>query len=151
MLPGSHNALVASASFVSPLQPPLNYVTMSFATTVDVGVQVTNLLIKVFLVINDLSFYLAITTIMFTIIPSFSIPKKGLMFGPCDNLRQSQRTIFIATMILVVSIISVLVSFAAISFVVIPLQHRGLMAYSTSIGGLICCIWIFFFFFHFLS
>jgi len=45
------------------------------------------------------------------------------------------------------SIISVLTSFAASSLVMIPLQHQGLMAYSMSIGGLICCIEIFFLFF----
>ncbi len=143
--------LVATAPFVGPLQPPLNYVAMSSGTrTIDVGVQVTELLIKVFLVSNALSFYLAITSIMLTIIPSFSIPKIGLMFGPCGDLRRSRRTISIAIGMLLASIISVLVSFAASSLVVIPLQHRGLMAYSTSIGGLICCIWIFSFFLRFL-
>jgi hypothetical protein len=46
---------------------------------------------------------------------------------------------------LLASIISVLISFAAFSLVVIPLQHWGLMAYSISIGGLISFIGIFFF------
>jgi hypothetical protein len=143
--------LVATASFVGPLQPPLNYVGMtSGTTTVDVGVQVTELMIKVFLVSNSLSFYLAITSIMLAIMPSLPIPKEGLVSGPCDDLKRSRRTISIAIGMLLASIISVLMSFAASSLAVIPLQHRGLMAYSTSIGGLICCIGIFFFFFRFL-
>jgi hypothetical protein len=143
--------LVATASFVGPLQPPLNYVAMSSGTaTVDFGVQVTEILIKVFLVSNGLSFYLAITSIMLAIMPSLPIPKEGLVFGPCDDIKRSRRTISIAIGMLLASIISVLISFAASSLVVIPLQHRGLMAYSTSIGGLICCIGIFSFFLRFL-
>ncbi|CAK9870369.1 unnamed protein product [Sphagnum jensenii] len=143
--------LVATASFVGPLQPPLNYVVMSSVTaTVDVGVQVTEFMIRVFLVSNGLSFYLAITSIMLAIMPSLPIPKEGLVSGPCDDLKRSRRTISIAIGMLLASIISVLISFAASSLAVIPLQHRGLMAYSTSIGGLICCIGIFFFFLGFL-
>jgi len=143
--------LVATASFVGPLQPPLNYVGMtSGTTTLDVGVQVTEALIKVFLVSNSLSFYLAITSIMLAIMPSLPIPKEGLVSGPCDDLKRSRRTISIAIGMLLVSIISVLISFAASSLAVIPSQHRGLMAYSTSIGGLICCIGIIFFILRFL-
>jgi ankyrin repeat protein len=143
--------LVATASFVGPLTPPLNYVAMSSGTaTVDVGVQVTEFMIRVFLVSNGLSFYLAITSIMLAIMPSLPIPKQSLMTGPPDDLIRSRRTISIAIGMLLASIISVLISFAASSLAVIPLQHRGLMAYSTSIGGLICCIGIFFFFLRFL-
>ncbi len=143
--------LVATASFVGPLQPPLNYVAMSSGTaTVDFGVQVTEVLIKIFLVSNSLSFYLAITSIMLAIMPSLPISKEGLVFGPCDDIKRSRRTISIAIGMLLASIISVLISFAASSLAVIPLQHRGLMAYSTSIGGFICCIGIFFFFLRFL-
>jgi hypothetical protein len=143
--------LVATASFVGPLQPPLNYVAMSSGiVTIDVGAQVTKLLIKVFLVSNSLSFYLAITSIMLAIMPSLPIPREGLVYGPCDDLKRGRRTISIAIGMLLASIISVLISFAASSLVVIPSQHRGLMAYSTTIGGLICCIGIFFFFLRFL-
>jgi hypothetical protein len=144
-------ALVATTSFVGPFTPPLNYVAMSSGTTtIDVGVQVTELLIKVFLVSNGLSFYLAIISIMLALMPSLPIPKEGLVFGPCDDLKRSQRTISIAIAMLLASIISVLISFAASSLLVVPSQHRRLMAYSTSIGGLICSIGIFFFFLRFL-
>jgi hypothetical protein len=144
-------ALVATASFVGPLTPPLNYVGMSSGTaTVDVGVQVTEALIKAFLVTNSLSFYLAITSIMLAIMPSLPIPKEGLVFGPYDDLKRSQRSISIAIGMLLASIISVLISFAASSLVVIPSHHRWLMASSTSIGGLFCCVGIFFFFLRFL-
>jgi len=82
--------LVATASFVGPLQPPLNYLAMSSGiATLDVGVQVTEFLIKVFLVNNSLSFYLAITSIMLAIMPSLPTPKEGLVFGPFDDLKRS--------------------------------------------------------------
>jgi hypothetical protein len=97
--------LVATASFVGPLQPPLNYVGMSSGTaTVDVGVQVTEFMIRVFLVSNGLSFYLAITAIMLAIMPSLPIPKEGLVSGPCDDLKRSRRTISIAIGMLLASI-----------------------------------------------
>jgi len=97
---------------------------MSFGiATIDVGVQVTKLMIKVFLMNNGLSFYLAMTSIMLAIMPSLSIPKEGLVFGPCDDLKQSQRTISIAIGMLLASIISVIISFVAFSLIVIPLQH----------------------------
>jgi len=115
--------LVATTSFVDPLQPPLNCVSMlSGIATIDVGVQETKSLIKLFLVSNGLSFYLAITSIMLAIMPYLPIPK-GLVFGPRDDLKQSQRTISIAIGMLLVSIISVLISFATSSLVVIRLQH----------------------------
>jgi hypothetical protein len=89
---------------------------MSFRTaTIDVGVQVIELMIKVFLMSNGLSFYLVMTSIMLAIMPSLPIPKEGLVFGPCDDLKQSQRTISIAIGMLLASIISVLISFAASS------------------------------------
>jgi hypothetical protein len=89
---------------------------MSFRTaTIDVGVQVTELMIKVFLVSNGLSFYLVMTSIMLAIMPSLPIPKEGLVFGPCDDLKQSQRTISIAIGMFLASIISVLISFVASS------------------------------------
>jgi len=89
---------------------------MSFRTaTIDVGVQVIELMIKVFLMSNGLSFYLVMTSIMLAIMPSLPIPKEGLVFGPCDDLKQSQRTISIDIGILLASIISVLISFAASS------------------------------------
>jgi len=134
-------SLVATASFVGPLQPPLNYVAIPSETAiVDVGVQVTETLIKIFIISNSLSFYFAIASIMFAIMPSLQFKKEALMSRPCDNLRRSRMNISMAVGLLVVSISSVLISFVASSLVVIPLQHRRLVIYSMVIGGLYCYI-----------
>ncbi len=139
-------ALVATASFVGPLQPPLGYVSMpSGSTTIDLGVQETQFMIRVFVVTNSLSFYLAIASIMLAIVPSLPIPQDGLLFGVRDELQRSRKTVSIAIAMLLASIISVLISFAASSLAVVHRQHKELTLYTTLAGGLACIVVIFFF------
>jgi hypothetical protein len=139
-------ALVATASFVGPLQPPLSYVSMpSGPTTIDLGVQETQFMIRVFVVSNSLSFYLAIASIMLAIVPSLPIPQNGLLFGVREELQRSRKTVSIAIAMLLASIISVLISFAASSLAVVHRQHKGLTLYTTLAGGLACIVVIFFF------
>ncbi len=139
-------ALVATASFVGPLQPPLGYISMpSGPTTIDLGIEDTQFMIRVFIVSNSLSFYLAIASIMLAIVPSLPIPQDGLLFGVREELRRSRKTVTIAIAMLLASIISVLVSFAASSLAVVHRQHKELTLYTTLIGGLACIVVIFFF------
>ena len=55
-------ALVATASYVGPLQPPLGYA--------NDFVQMSNLSIRIFMITNSVSFYLAIASIMYVVAPS---------------------------------------------------------------------------------
>ncbi len=137
-------ALVATGSFVGPLQPPLGYVSMlSGPTTIDLGIQDTQLMIKVFVVSNSLSFYLAIASIMLAIVPSLPIPQDGLLFGVREELQRIRKTISIALIMLLTSIISVLISFATSSLAVVHQQHKALTLYTTLAGGVVCIIVIF--------
>lgn len=139
-------ALVATASFLGPLQPPLGYVSMpSGPTTIDLGVQETQFMIRIFIVSNSLSFYLAIASIMLAIVPSLPIPQDGLLFGVREELQRSRKTVSIAIAMLLASIISVLISFAASSLAVVHRQHKALTLYTTLAGGLACIVVIFFF------
>ncbi|CAM6030506.1 unnamed protein product [Sphagnum balticum] len=143
---GTGIAVVATASFVGPLQPPLGYVSMaSGPTTIDLGVQETQFMIRVFVVSNSLSFYLAIASIMLAIVPSLPIPQGGLLFGVREELQRSRKTVSIAIAMLLASIISVLISFAASSLAVVHRQHKRLTLYTTLAGGLACIVVIFFF------
>ena len=63
-------ALVATASYVGPLQPPLGYA--------DDFVQTSNLSIRIFMATNSVSFYLAIASIMFAVVPSLPMPQEGI-------------------------------------------------------------------------
>ncbi len=130
------SALVATSSFVGPV--------------VDIGADVTRPLIRMSIVCNNLSFYLAIASVTLSLLPSLPVPKEGLVSGPANELIRSRKVIVAAIAALFIAIISEVIAFSASSLAVIPLEHRGLIAYSTSIGGLVCCLVFFFFSLSFL-
>jgi hypothetical protein len=132
-------ALVATVSYVGPLQPPLGYGTTD-PSVLDL-VQTTKLPIRVFVVSNCLSFYLAIGSILFAVVPSLpmsSLPIQRLS----EEWQRSKRTIGMAILLLLMSIVGVLISFAAASNVGMEDQyswkHSGLAFYPTLFGGLVC-------------
>jgi hypothetical protein len=130
------SALVATSSFVGPAG--------------DIGADVTRPLIRMSIVCNNLSFYLAIASVMLSLLPSLPVPKEGLMSGPTNELIRSRKVIVAAIATLFIAIISEVIAFSASSLAGIPLEHRGLIAHSTSIGGLVCCLVFFFFSLSFL-
>ena len=82
-------ALVATASFIGPLTPPLGYGSdASSSWTLD-RVQMANLPVRVFMASNSLSFYMAIASIMLAIMPSLPMPQEGLR----EELRRGERTV----------------------------------------------------------
>jgi hypothetical protein len=143
-------ALVATASFVGPLQPPLGYGSDATNVLTFDLVQATKLSMKFFTVSNSLSFYLAIASIMLAIMPSLPMPREGLR----DELERSRRTVVLAISTLLLSIISILISFASSSIAVTPhyfsLPRKGLTFYPILLGGSICLVVIFFFFLRLL-
>ena len=132
-------ALVATASYVGPLQPPLGYA--------DDFVQMSNLSIRIFMVTNSVSFYLAIASIMFVVVSTLPIvPQEGIF----KALRRIQKSIWIATCLLLMSVLGVLISFTAASNAVVSKEyswrHEGLTFYPVVVGGLVCLIGIICFF-----
>lgn len=127
-------ALVATASFVGPLQPPLSYGAYHDSTMQYVHITVSP--VRVFITCNGFSFYFAVASILMAMIPSLPMPRESLL----DELRRIQRTVAVAISFLLVSIICVLISFAAASIAVIPEEwHYERLSYSSVIlGGLIC-------------
>ncbi|KAH9546841.1 hypothetical protein CY35_11G002300 [Sphagnum magellanicum] len=130
------SALVATSSFGG--------------SAVEIGADVTNPLIGISIVCNNLSFYLAIASVMLSLLPSLPVPKEGLMSGPTNELIRSRKVIVAAIATLFIAIISEVIAFLASSFAGIPLEHQLLIAYSTSIGGSVCCLVFFFFSLSFL-
>ncbi len=122
----------------------------SGGSAVELGADVTNPLIGIYIVCNNLSFYLAIASVMLSLLPSLPVPKEGLMSGPTNELIRSRKVIVAAIATLFIAIISEVIAFFASSLAGIPLEHRGLIAYSTLIGGLVCCLVFFFFSLSFL-
>lgn len=134
-------ALIATTSFVGPLQPPLGYGSDP-SNLIDLDfVQATKASsVQVFMVSNSLSFYFAIASIMFAVAPSLPMPQEGLL----EDLQRARNAVALALGILLLSTVCVLVSFAAASNAVMPVQyswqHQGLTFYPTLVGGFSCAI-----------
>ncbi|KAJ7568557.1 hypothetical protein O6H91_01G037800 [Diphasiastrum complanatum] len=123
-------ALVATASFVGPLQPPLGYETTY--------IHYELFLVKVFIICVSLSFYFAVAAIMISVIPSLPLPHAPLQV----ELQRTQRLVLAGVCLLLVSILCVLASFAASTIVVLPKKsgHRLLTMITAMVGELTCLV-----------
>lgn len=143
-------ALIATASYVGPLSPPLGFGTVSTSSYFDF-VQTSSIPVKIFVISNCLSFYLAIGSIMFAIVPSVPMPKQGIGF---DEWQRSKRTVGAALSLLLFSVFFVVVSFAAASNAGMSYhdsyKHGGLAFILAMIGGIPCLIGIIVFFMGYL-
>ena len=135
-------ALIATASYVGPLQPPLGFGTVNTSSYFDF-VQTSSIPVQIFVISNCLSFYLAIGSIMFAIVPSVPMPKQGIGF---DEWQRSKRTVGAALSLLLFSVFCVVVSFAAASNAGMSdndsYKHVGLAFYPAMFGGIPCLIGI---------
>jgi hypothetical protein len=135
-------ALIASASYGGPLQPPLGFGTVSTSSYFDF-VQTSSIPVQIFVISNCLSFYLAIGSIMFAIVPSVPMPIQGIGF---DEWQRSKRTVGGALSLLLFSVFCVVVSFAAASNAGMSennsYKHVGLAFYPAVVGGIFCFIGI---------
>lgn len=129
-------ALVATASYVGPLQPPLGY-TDDDPTQLRLGITA----VKVFIICDTMSFYLAVAAIIFALVPCLPMPQQPMK----DELRRTRRMVNTAVCALFPSIICVVVAFAAGSIAVIRTNQSkwnfgGLTIGSAAVGGFICLI-----------
>jgi hypothetical protein len=130
------SALVSSSSFLGQAG--------------EIGADVTNPLIRMSIVCNNLSFYLSIASVMLSLVPALPVPKEGLLYGPTNELKRSRKVIIAAIATLFIAIICQVITFLASSLAGIPFELLGLVACSTFIGGLVCCLVFFFFSLSFL-
>ncbi|CAM6112228.1 unnamed protein product [Calypogeia fissa] len=135
-------ALVATASYTAPFAPPLGYD--------DSGVSVHILPVRIFVVCSSLSFYFALTAIMFSLLPSLPVPKESMS----KELLKTRILVAISLAFLLPSIGFFLMAFAASYSAVVP--HNGsaynsLTVSTTVIGGAICLLATIRFFFRFVN
>lgn len=126
-------ALVATASFVGPLQPPMGLST-SAETWLTGYSQVNHSAVQVFLFFDGLSFYLAMASIMSAVIPSLTIPREGLQL----EVRIANKAVQFSVVLLFASI-----AFGAASIAVAPesrWQYKAVAVVTTIVGGFICFI-----------
>ncbi|KAG0561496.1 hypothetical protein KC19_9G068900 [Ceratodon purpureus] len=125
--------LVATASFIGPLQPPLGY------DGVDGYVQTSYVLVRTYFVCNGLSFYFAVASLLAAVTPAIPMLRESTQ----DEIRRSQRNSKIAMSLLLFSIIAILVSFSCSSIVVMrPFygHDRRMMFYTIGVGASVCTV-----------
>ena len=120
-------ALVATAAFIGPLQPPLGY------DSLNGYVQSSHVLVKIYFICNGLSFYFAVAAILAAVTPAIPMLRESTR----DEIRRSQRSNKIAICLLLISIICILVSFSCSSIEVMRPFYgydRKMMFYITGLG-----------------
>ncbi|KAL3676270.1 hypothetical protein R1sor_026218 [Riccia sorocarpa] len=129
-------ALVATASYVGPLQPPLGY-------SLEDGDQIAKvqagvLPVRVFFVCNTLAFYLAIAAVVLSLTPSLPMPHESTS----EELKRVRRSVTWALLFLIASLVTVITAFGSTSIVVIPngwkWNHGELTASCVVVGSIIC-------------
>ncbi|CAM6095905.1 unnamed protein product [Calypogeia fissa] len=125
-------ALVATASYVGPLQPPMGYAGDPSQ------IQAANLWVLIFIFCDTMSFYLAIVAIILSLIPNLPMPQQHMR----DEVRRTLRMVTISVIALFPSIIFVLIAFISGSMAVVSANATsigGSLSITTaSIGGFMC-------------
>ncbi|KAL3682238.1 hypothetical protein R1sor_000260 [Riccia sorocarpa] len=127
-------ALVATASYIGPLQPPLAY---SWEDKDGVSkVQTGIIAVHVFFVLNTLAFYLAIAAVVLSFTPALPAPHESTH----AELKRIRRSVLWALMLLIVSLIAILSAFASASIVVVSSAERWLTTAPVVVGCIICVV-----------
>ncbi|KAL3678490.1 hypothetical protein R1sor_021446 [Riccia sorocarpa] len=131
-------ALVATASYIGPLQPPLGYSLEDEDQIAKIQAEV--LPVRVFFVCNTFAFYLAIAAVVFSLTPSLPMPHEST-HGELNRIRRSVTS---ALVLLILSLVAILSAFASTSIVVIPngkrWNHGWLTASSVIVGSIGCIV-----------
>ncbi|KAL2642695.1 hypothetical protein R1flu_010282 [Riccia fluitans] len=133
-------ALVATASYVGPLQPPLGYLSGTDGTAEQIQVQLTS--IRMFIVCDTVAFYVALCAIMLSLIPSLPMPQESML----DELVSTRRAVTLAVAFLILSIIAIIFAFASASVAVISSgdggswDFRGLSWGPIVVGSVFCAL-----------
>jgi hypothetical protein len=130
-------ALVATASFVGPLQPLLGFSSDTTLPWLTGYIQVNHVAIQAFFICDCLSFYLGVASMVFAMLPSWPIPFEGLS----QEVRIAKRCIQVAGLLLFASIIFVICAFSAASVAVMPegkWKYKSLAVICAILGSLLC-------------
>ncbi|KAL3695779.1 hypothetical protein R1sor_009855 [Riccia sorocarpa] len=111
-------ALVATASYVGPLQPPLGYITGSDGAAEQIQIQLGS--IRMFIICDTMAFYVALCSIMLSLIPSLPMPQESML----DELVSTRRAVTLAVAFLILSIIAIIFAFASASVAVISNDYQ---------------------------
>ncbi len=124
-------ALIASSSFNAHFSPLTTY-----DSDMNYHEPTTKAFVKIFVMTNCFSFYLAMTSIMLAIMPSFPLAQEGLR----EELARSRSAVRKAIRALLLSIANFIVSFIFSSIAVVPSErsYKLLPIISAGLGGIFC-------------
>lgn len=126
-------ALVATTSFIGPLQPPSSY-----------GVEgdyihMSRKAIQVYLVCNNFSFFFSIASILMAVLPAIPMSKESLY----DEMLRSERCLKTSVAFLLVSIMCIIASFSSASIAVVyPEWHSRKFAILSIALGVVLCLFV---------
>lgn len=124
-------ALVATASFVGPLQPPLGYGSKDSTNQI----QYDNFWVATFILCDSISFYLAIAAIIISLVPSLPMPQQSIL-----SQIKSTRTVYTLGVALVFpSIIFVLLAFVSSTMAVVSVNITSAIGGKLTIASLVIC------------
>ncbi|KAG0627664.1 hypothetical protein M758_2G219100 [Ceratodon purpureus] len=125
-------ALVATASFIGPFQPPLGY------SSFDGYIHSDRSPVRVYLVCNSLSFFFSVASILMALLPAIPMPKESLY----DELLRSQRCLKASAFMLLISIMCVLISFSSASIAVVSSDwyQKQIVVACIVCGGAVCTV-----------
>ncbi|KAL3697443.1 hypothetical protein R1sor_011519 [Riccia sorocarpa] len=134
-------ALVATASYVGPLQPPLGLNFVDDDQNLKMLVDIVP--VRIFIICNNLAFFFALMAIMFSLTPALPMTRESML----EELKRMRRSITLGLIALIISISTILIAFASAIIAVIPNKgswNHGWLTMSTLvIGGPMCLLVLF--------
>ena len=132
-------ALVATASFAGPLQPPLGLASGASEDWLNNYAQFTYPSVEAFFFCDNLTFYLSMASIILAMIPFLPISHEGIL----REVQVAQKTLQAAVVVLFMSIVFLICAFFAATMSIVPKEYwryKSLTMFTTGIGGMICII-----------
>ena len=131
-------ALVATASFAGPLQPPLGLASTS-EEWLNNYAQFTYPSVEAFFFCDNLTFYLSMSSIILALIPFLPITHEGIL----REVQVAQKTLQAAVVVLFMSIIFLICAFFSAAVSIVPKEYwryKSLTMFTSGTGGMICVI-----------
>lgn len=131
-------ALVATASFVGPLQPPLGFDSQGDDWLIGYA-QFSHPSVEAFMFCDNLTFYFSMSSIILAMIPFLPISHEGIL----REIRVVQKSVQAAVVVLFMSVVFLICAFFCAAVSVVPKEYwryKSLTMFTTGSGGMICVV-----------
>lgn len=132
-------ALVATASFVGPLQPPLGFASGESEDWLNGYAQFDHPAVEAFMFCDNLTFYLSMASIILAMIPFLPISHEGIL----REVQVAQKSVQAAVIVLFMSIVFLICAYFCAAVSAVPKdywRYKSLTMFTTGSGGMICTL-----------